>query len=134
MLRVQSYLLLWLALLIVFTTSNPALAGFEPFATLFALRGSAVQWYLVTAAVLSSLVTPRLWCRFLCPVEGSLNMLAKVKRRLVGYKNRRQPEEQTLPKPFKLMQMTFADWTALGFSVVMLVLIVCHLSNAVFNR
>jgi hypothetical protein len=132
LLRVQAYLLLWLALMLTFLTNNPALAGFEPFATLFSLRGLGVQWYLVSVALASSLVIPRFWCRFLCPVGESLNLLAKTKRRLSRGSTKAAPQNQGAVTPAKKLPLTYADWTALGLSAVMTALILSYIYISLF--
>ena len=76
------YLFLWMALMIIFLTRNPAMGAYEPFATLFSLRGSGIQWTLVTVALAGSFLIPRFWCRFFCPVGVILNRLARLKKRI----------------------------------------------------
>ena len=73
---------LWIALMIVFITRNPAMGAYEPFATLFSLHGSSVQWYLVTVALFGAFLIPRFWCRFFCPVGALLNRMARFKKGL----------------------------------------------------
>jgi hypothetical protein len=63
-----AYSLLWLSFMIMFLTTNPALGAFEPYSTLFHLKGIGTQWYLVSVTVLGSVLIPRFWCRFFCPV------------------------------------------------------------------
>jgi Na+-translocating ferredoxin:NAD+ oxidoreductase RnfG subunit len=86
--KYTAYLLLWLALMITFLTGNPAMGTFEPFATLFSLKGVGVQWYLVSVTIVGSFFIPRFWCRFFCPVGVCLNRVGKVKsvfRRWYGH-------------------------------------------------
>jgi len=73
------YVLLWAALMIIFITRNPANGNFEPFAVLFSLKGLGVQWYLVSLAMVGSILIPRFWCRFFCPVGAVLQKLSRVK-------------------------------------------------------
>jgi len=77
------YFFFWLALMIAFLTSNPALAAYEPFATLFGFKGSGVQWYLVSVAVIGSFLIPRFWCRFFCPAGAFLGQVLKLKKTVV---------------------------------------------------
>lgn len=79
-LKAMVYLFLWAALMICFLTGNPAVASYEPFAVLFSLQGLAVQWYLVSLAVIGSFFIPRFWCRVLCPVRAVINLLLKVRK------------------------------------------------------
>ena len=74
--------MLWLALMITFVTSNPALGTYEPFAVLFSLKGLGIQWYLVSVAIIGAFMIPRFWCRFFCPVGLCLDATAKLGRRL----------------------------------------------------
>ena len=74
-----SYLLTWIALMIIFLTSNPALGGYEPFATLFGLEGIGIQWFILPVVILGSFVLPRFWCRFFCPVRVMMEMTIKAR-------------------------------------------------------
>jgi NosR/NirI family nitrous oxide reductase transcriptional regulator len=74
------YFLLWMSLMIIFTTRNPAAGSYEPFGTLFGLKGIGIQWYLLAIALLGSLAIPRFWCRFFCPVGLSLFYLVKARK------------------------------------------------------
>jgi len=77
------YFFFWLALMIAFLTSNPALVAYEPFATLFGFKGTGVQWYLVSVAVIGSFLIPRFWCRFFCPVGAFLKQVLKFQKAIV---------------------------------------------------
>lgn len=59
---------------------RPGVAGYEPFATLFDLRGTAVQWIFLLLIVLASLVTYRPFCNFLCPLDPVVDFIAAVRR------------------------------------------------------
>ncbi len=80
--KTVAYLLTWLALIIIFITSNPALGTYEPFATFFRLEGAGIQWYILPAVVLGSFILTRFFCRFFCPVGVVLNLLAKLRHNL----------------------------------------------------
>ena len=69
--------------MIAFLTSNPALVAYEPFATLFGFKGTGVQWYLVSVAVIGSFLIPRFWCRFFCPVGAFLKQVLKFQKSIV---------------------------------------------------
>lgn len=82
--------LTWLALMIIFLTSNTTLASYEPFATIFGLRGTSVQWFIMPTVILGSFFITRFWCRFFCPVGVVLKITGKIraqaKRGLKGIK------------------------------------------------
>lgn len=57
------------ALFLAFLGLQPALAGYEPFAVLFSLRGSTLQWMLLLLVLSLSLVLRTPWCTVLCPMQ-----------------------------------------------------------------
>jgi hypothetical protein len=82
--------LTWLALMIIFITSNTTVASYEPFATIFGLRGTSVQWFIMPTVILGSFFITRFWCRFFCPVgvvlRITLRIRTQIKTRLKGLK------------------------------------------------
>jgi uncharacterized protein with FMN-binding domain len=82
--------LTWMALMIIFLTSNTTLASYEPFATIFGLRGTSVQWFIMPTVILGSFFITRFWCRFFCPVGVVLKIAGRIraqaKRGLKGIK------------------------------------------------
>lgn len=58
------------AIFAAFITLQPALASYEPFAALFALTGSTLQWGLLFIVLTLSLVVRTPWCGFLCPLRS----------------------------------------------------------------
>ncbi len=82
--------LTWLALMIIFLTSNTTLASYEPFAAIFGLRGTPVQWFIMPTVILGSFFITRFWCRFFCPVGVVLKITGRIraqaKRGLKGIK------------------------------------------------
>ena len=74
------YFFFWLALMIIFLTSNPAMGTYEPFATLCSFKGIGIQWYLVSLAMIGSFLIPRFWCRFFCPVGSFLKQVLIFKK------------------------------------------------------
>jgi NosR/NirI family nitrous oxide reductase transcriptional regulator len=82
--------LTWLALMIIFLTSNTTLASYEPFAAIFGLRGTSVQWFIMPTVILGSFFITRFWCRFFCPVGVVLKITGRIraqaKRGLKGIK------------------------------------------------
>jgi NosR/NirI family nitrous oxide reductase transcriptional regulator len=59
---------------------RPGVAGYEPFATLFKLDGTPVQWLLLILVVLASLVVYRPFCNYLCPLDPVVEYIAEVRR------------------------------------------------------
>jgi hypothetical protein len=57
------------ALFMAFLTLKPALASYEPFAALFSLNGTNLQWLLLFIVLVASLVLQTPWCNFLCPMR-----------------------------------------------------------------
>jgi len=77
-----AFFLTWLALAIIFITSNPALGTYEPFAAFFRVEGAGIQWYILPVVVLGSFILRRFFCRFFCPVGVVLNLLVKSRNNL----------------------------------------------------
>jgi len=57
------------ALVMAFITLQPALASYEPFAALFALHGTTLQWFLLFIVLTVSLLIQTPWCNFFCPMR-----------------------------------------------------------------
>ena len=74
--------LTWLALMIIFLTSNTTLASYEPFATIFGQRGTSVQWFIMPTVILGSFFITRFWCRFFCPVGVVLKIALRIRTHL----------------------------------------------------
>lgn len=59
---------------------RPGVAGYEPFATLFDLRGTTVAWALLVVVLLASLAMYRPFCNFLCPLDPVIDFIAAGRR------------------------------------------------------
>ena len=59
---------------------QPGAAGYEPFATLFDLRGTPVQWALLLLISLASLIMYRPFCTYLCPLDPVVDFVAAGRR------------------------------------------------------
>ena len=59
---------------------RPGVAGYEPFATLFKLDGTPVQWILLIMVVLASLLVYRPFCSYLCPLDPVVEYVAEMRR------------------------------------------------------
>lgn len=57
------------AIVVAFLTLKPVVAAYEPFAVLFSLRGTTLQWLLLFLVMVISLVVSTPWCNFLCPMR-----------------------------------------------------------------
>lgn len=62
-------LVVFVALFLAFITLRPALASYEPFAALFALHGTTLQWFLLFIVLTASLLIRTPWCSFFCPMR-----------------------------------------------------------------
>jgi polyferredoxin len=59
---------------------QPGLAGYEPFATLFDLRGTTLEWILLLITILASLIFYRPFCNFICPIDPVVDYIGAVRR------------------------------------------------------
>ena len=67
--------LLWLALMVIFLSKHPALGSFEPFAMMFSLNGTGIQWFILPLALIGSFFMSTFWCRFFCPCGQALTKM-----------------------------------------------------------
>ena len=68
------------ALFLAFLTLTPTLASYEPFAALFSLRGTTLQWLLLFLVMVASLMIATPWCNLFCPMRTIEIALQDVKR------------------------------------------------------
>jgi hypothetical protein len=59
---------------------QPGLAGYEPFATLFDLRGTTLEWVLLLITIIASLIFYRPFCNFICPIDPVVDYISAVRR------------------------------------------------------
>jgi uncharacterized protein with FMN-binding domain len=57
------------AILIALMYRNPGISSYEIFGTLFDLKGSIPQFFLLGLVILASLFVHRPWCNYLCPLK-----------------------------------------------------------------
>ena len=57
------------AVFLAFLTLKPALASYEPFAALFSLTGTTLQWLLLFVVLTMSLLVATPFCNFFCPMR-----------------------------------------------------------------
>lgn len=91
-LRSMRTIIVFLAVLAALLVSRPALASYEPFAVMFALKGGLLQWFLLLIVVLASLTIHRPWCHFFCPMRVCENALQDVRERSIHWWRSRRNE------------------------------------------
>jgi polyferredoxin len=75
--------IVFVAVFIALLTLQPALASYEPFAVLFSLRGTTLQWLLLFVVLVVSLTIRTIrnpWCNFFCPMRSAELLLKEVRR------------------------------------------------------
>jgi hypothetical protein len=72
--------LLWLALMVIFLSKYPALGSFEPFAMMFSLNGTGIQWFILPLALIGSFFMSTFWCRFFCPCGQALTKMLQFRK------------------------------------------------------
>jgi len=68
------------ALFAAFLTLQPVLGSYEPFAVLFSLKGTTLQWLLLFIVLVASLAMATPWCAFFCPMRTIEVVIHDVKR------------------------------------------------------
>ena len=68
------------AVLLGLALRRPGVAGYEPFATLFDLRGSPVEVIFLLIIILASLLMYRPFCNYLCPLDPVYDFIAESRR------------------------------------------------------
>lgn len=84
LLRNTRYVLLWLVLMVVLVSHSPSVSGFEPWHTIFSLKGNPVQWLLVVVTIGIAMFVYDFWCHFLCPVGAMMDIVLKIRRWFVS--------------------------------------------------
>lgn len=87
--RTASFLL-WLSLLTIVLTRNPALGSFEPFSMAFSLNGEGLQWFLLPASIIGAFFIPTFWCRYFCPLGHGLNKIVSLRKIILNKRPRTQ--------------------------------------------
>jgi len=59
---------------------KPGMAGYEPFNTLFDLRGTGIEWAFLGLITLTSLLMYRPFCNYLCPLDPVVDFIAEARR------------------------------------------------------
>jgi hypothetical protein len=68
------------AVLLGLALRRPGVAGYEPFATLFDLRGTSIEWIFLAIIVLSSLLMYRPFCNLLCPLDPIFDFISSARK------------------------------------------------------
>ena len=76
--------LLWLSLMIIFLSKHPALGSFEPFAMMFSLNGTGIQWFILPLALIGSFFMSTFWCRFFCPCGQALTKMIQIRKSILN--------------------------------------------------
>ena len=82
--RIIVNFLLWLSLMVSFLSKHPALGSFEPFAMMFSLNGTGIQWFILPMALIGSFFMSTFWCRFFCPCGQALTRLAQFRKSVIN--------------------------------------------------
>ena len=82
--------LLWLSLMIIFLTKHPALGAYEPFAMMFSLEGTGIQWFILPVALIGAFFMTNFWCRFFCPTGQALTNFLKLRKKIVELFRKKQ--------------------------------------------
>jgi NosR/NirI family nitrous oxide reductase transcriptional regulator len=68
------------AVLLGLVLRRPGLSSYEPYATIFDLRGTAIEWIFLGVILLASLVMYRPFCNYLCPLDPVYDFIAEGRR------------------------------------------------------
>jgi len=74
-LRRTRYVILWAALLLALALTNPSIASFEPWGTLFSMAGTPIRWLLLFFTLAFSTFIYQFWCQYICPVGAVLDIM-----------------------------------------------------------
>ena len=83
------------AVLLGLAFRSPGVAGYEPFGTLFDLKGTAIQWIFLAIIILASLVMYRPFCNYLCPLDPVVDLIAEVRRWALEVRRKWQNKPKT---------------------------------------
>jgi Na+-translocating ferredoxin:NAD+ oxidoreductase RnfG subunit len=97
--RTLIFFLSWLALMLIFLSTHPALGSYEPFAMMFSLEGLGIQWYILPAALIGSMFVPKFWCRMFCPIGLYLNEMVRMRKAILGRFSSDRPNQKKPGKP-----------------------------------
>ncbi len=81
--------IVFVAILLALATAQPVRASYEPFAALFALRGTTLQWVLLFIILTVSLIVRRPWCHFFCPMRSCERVLLDLRQKGLSLRQKR---------------------------------------------
>jgi Na+-translocating ferredoxin:NAD+ oxidoreductase RnfG subunit len=91
-LRNARYILLWFAVFLALLLASASISVFEPWSTLFNLKGNIVGWMIVALTLGFALVIRNFWCIYLCPVGTVMDLLIHLRKRIVSvWKKTKRP-------------------------------------------
>lgn len=70
----------FLALFIAFASADPGNISYEPFAAVFSLKGSTLQWVLLLVVLTGSLMIKNPWCHFFCPMRTCEKVIQEIRK------------------------------------------------------
>ncbi len=65
------------AIILGLALRRPGVASYEPFGTLFDLRGTSIEWIFLGIVLLASLVIYRPFCTYICPLNPVYDFIAE---------------------------------------------------------
>jgi len=80
-LRNVRYFILWFALFFTILLGSVSITVFEPWGTLFSMKGSFDQWVLLGISVASGFFIYNAWCFYVCPVGAFMDIVLIVRRK-----------------------------------------------------
>lgn len=94
--RKTKYIIFGVVIAFVLISGRTEFGNIETYVTLFSFSGNRITWLIVGVSLAGSLVVPRMWCRFLCPVAALSGILS---RPAGGYPSTRKCPMANPPSP-----------------------------------
>ncbi len=124
--------LVFSAIIAALIITQPTSAGFEPFAALFALKGTTSQWILLSIVIISSLFIKTPWCNYFCPVRSceSFLLTARGLFKETGRIRFKDSDGVTIKKPGKsIKDIVLTSFFLIVFSLILWILLEGFLFN-----
>ncbi|MFC1624435.1 4Fe-4S binding protein [Candidatus Omnitrophota bacterium] len=81
-LRKIRFFLLWILTMVVLVSNNPNVVIYEPFSTVFLIKGSLIAWCIALIILVLSLFHHRPFCSYFCSAGAFLDLVSKTGRRI----------------------------------------------------